>query len=371
MPFPKEQYEALLACHDDDLLTKFPDYTRAELRRIRKELKDGKQSDSKEDFRNYIRKARTRREIENRFDNVDALLSENYEGFTLFEQRNDYNEQIFILLPVISDDIRTERRQWGFTIGKESNGDPQPYIAVQLPRFEGELQIATLFDIHYGHSKHRHEKFLSYIGWIRDNPNIYAICGGDLMENALDRGMHFDQSVQPHSQMDDMIRLLAPIAHKILFMLPGNHEERTQRLTGIDVTRVIADRLNVPYFTGPVFCSILANGYKWTIYAQHGHSNSQTKGGKMNAASRPATFVNNVDFLLSGHVHDRVVDSQTIVVEDAANCCLRYKTQWTVIAPSFLGWMDTYAYRAGYRPPSMGGVAINLYDNGSYKADLT
>jgi len=359
---------------DDNLVETFPNFTRGQLRKLKADYLKTKSPPQETVFLHFMSKARTKKEMESRFPNFDELLHADYDGYSLFEQVNEFGENVYILLPAPNlNAIKVQSKNWHFTIGHSPDGEIQPYICCQLPNFKGALQIALLYDVHYGNAKHRKEKFQSYVDWVKNTPNVYAILGGDLMENAIDdgRGMSYDQTENPHSQLDDMAQILAPIAHKVLFSVPGNHEERTYKKTGIDVAKVLADRLQIPYFSGPVFCSILANGHKWTIFAQHGRGNSQTKGGKMNMASRPATFVNNVDFIVCGHVHDRVSEAQTIIVEDPANCRLVYKNQWVVIAPSFLGWMDTYAYRAGYRPPSLGGVAIYLYEDGTSKADQT
>lgn len=371
--FPTKDLPKLAETLDDNLTAVFPNWKRGELRALKAEYLKSKKPARETVFRDFLSKGRTRHEIEEKFgEQANELLTTKFDGYAMFEQVNEFNQTLYILLPAEGlKTITVKPKNWSFTIGREESGEIQPYICCQLPGFKGSLQVALLYDLHYGHAKHRKEKLQSYVDWIQRSPNVYAILGGDLMENAIDRGMQFDQDVQPHSQLDELSAILAPIAHKVLFSVPGNHEERTQKATGIDVARVLADKLQIPYFSGPVFCSILANGHKWTIFAQHGRGNSQTKGGKMNMASRPASFVNNVDFIVCGHVHDRVSEAQTVIVEDPANCRLLYKNQWVVIAPSFLGWMDTYAYRAGYRPPSLGGVAIYLYDDGSCKADQT
>jgi hypothetical protein len=49
---------------------------------------------------------------------------------------------------------------------------------------------------------------------------------------------------------------------------------------------------------------------------------------------------------------------------------LIYPQQWTIIAPSFLRWEGTYAYRAGFAPPGAGGVSLHLYKNGEYEGRL-
>lgn len=338
-------------------------------------------------FLAFLCKSRSKADITKKFpgQDIEALLAAEYEGYALFTQLNDYHQAVYILLPVFDKTIEVLPRDWKVytPLSEVGHGVPQPYCLVNLPdgvfdrcqdddESMGRIDIAPLFDVHLGNYGHRLEKFQSYIRWIAEAPNVYAVCGGDLMENALDdgRGMSYDQDINPQNQMDEMTCMLAPIAHKILCMIPGNHERRTYAKSGIDPMRVIAERLNIPYFDGPVYLSIIAGVHRFKMYIQHGYGNSQTKGGKLNSAGRPRKFTDFVHFFLSGHVHDPVVNSETCIVEDPENCRLVYKQQWTVIAPSFLRFEGTYAYRAGYAPPGSGGVAIHLYENGTYRATL-
>lgn len=325
-------------------------------------------------FVKFLSKAKTEKEISEIFGKqTKDLLAKSFDGYSLFKQRNDYNELVYILLPEVKGDLIIQPKAWKYHNGKDEDGKKQPYQVVQLPDFKGKLKVALLFDVHYGHFAHKHTKFMSYVRWIRDNPNVYAVIGGDLMENAIDdgRGMSYDQNKNPSSQLNDMVHMLAPIAHKILCAIPGNHEERTFKKTGIEVMEVLAERLDIPYFSGPVVMDVLANTHRWGFYISHGYGNSQTKGGKMNMASRPKGFTGLINFFISGHVHDRVVECETQIVQDPINCRLRYVNQWTVVAPSFLGWEETYAYKAGYRPPAQGGASIELDDNGDYRAIQT
>lgn len=338
-------------------------------------------------FMDFLTKARTRKQIVDKFGEelTEQFLSEEFTGLALFKQFNDYNATIYILLPVFDKTIKIKERDWLVHIpdSEVGHGVTQPYCLVNLPDDAfarttdddeqcGRIDIAPLFDVHLGNHGHRAEKFLSYIRWIAETPNLYAICGGDLMENALDdgRGMCYDQEENPTNQMDMMTQMLAPIAHKILCMIPGNHEWRTYHKSGIDPMRVIAERLNIPYFDGPVYLTIVVGDQRFKLYVQHGTGNSQTKGGKMNSAGRPRRWLDFVNFILSGHVHDPVVNSESIIMEDPGNCRLVYRQQWTVIAPSFLRWEGTYAYRAGYAPPGSGGVVLHLYEDGRYRATL-
>jgi len=324
-------------------------------------------------FLKFLSKARTRRELEDRFEEPDKLLQQDYPGYSLFQQRNEFGEPIWILLPVVNDKIEIKQRDWRYAIGVDDESDLDPYLSVQLPNsfVDGRIRIVPIFDVHLGHVAHRKEKFLSYLRWIEENPNIYVILGGDIMENALDdgRGMSYE-STNPQSQIDLCEKLLSRIAHKILCSTVGNHEWRTYKKSGIDPMRFLCSRLEIPYFDGPVFMSVSANSYTWLFYIFHGRSNAQTKGGKLNAAQAAKRFTGLIHFLVSGHTHDPQVNPETLISIDYEHARLKYTTQWTVVAQSFLGWKNTYAYRAGYPPPGRGGVTMEVFDNGEYRATL-
>jgi len=337
-------------------------------RRLNKQSAVTKES-KKELFKQFLLKAKTEKEIVSEFGDA-KMLENSFDGFSLYTQRNMWNEKIYILLPEFKGKMKLKEKDWEFHIAKDENGVEEPYIMCKLPNFKKKLIIVPLYDIHLGHHAHRSEKFLSYINWIKETPNVFTFLGGDLMENALDdgRGMSYDQDKNPETQLDELTKILAPIAHKILVSVPGNHEQRTEKKSGIDISQVLAERLNIPYFCGPVFMDILANGYRWSFYIQHGNTFSRTKGGKMNAAARPKTFTGLVHFFVSGHVHDKNVGSESLLIQDPVNCRLQQVEQWFVVAQSFLGWYKTYAYRAGWQPPAPGGVAIELDENGKYRA---
>lgn len=331
------------------------------------------------EFREFLARARTEEEIYSKFgDNTLSLLKYDYVDYCLFEQLNDYGEKIFILLPKLQEDIKPTERDWSYHTSFLDDGvTPQAYQLIKMPDYYFDnddecLDIIPFYDIHYGHYGHKNEKFLKYIRYIKETENVFTFLGGDIMENALDdgRGMTYDESKPPKTQLREIYELLAPIAHKILFCIPGNHEWRTFKRAGIDPMAVLAKWLDVPYFDGPVYCSITGAGYKWKIYAFHGNSSANTKGGKMNSAGRPRRFTDFINFYVSGHCHDPVINSETCICEDPINARLAYRTQWVVICPSFLRFEGTYAYRAGYEPPGKGGVKLRLYKNGDYEAIL-
>lgn len=323
-----------------------------------------------EEFVKFISNGKTEQEIIEKFgDAGKKLLKTTFEGKEIVTQRDDVGRKVFVILDLPPADVEIKPRAWSWLKAKVDN----PYVIANIKDKSKSIFVAPLFDVHYGQKAHKFEKFRSYLRWIEQTPNVYVILGGDLMENAIDdgRGMTYDQIHNPESQFNEMYRMLAPIAHKVLVSVPGNHEERTYKKTGIDIAAVMAKRLNVPYFAGPTFLDVLFSGQRFTFYVWHGRGNSQTKGGKMNAAGRARRFTSMVHFYVSGHTHDRVCEAETLLYPNPLTCVLEQKQQWTIVAPSFLDWYDTYAYRAGYPPPAKGGVSMELFNNGEYRAHQT
>jgi len=362
--------EKLIMTKDDELLVEFPGYTRADLRKMKRDAK------LPVDFLQFMKKGRTVTEIGAKFGNKGMeLLHKPWDKYELYKQLDEEDRVIFVLLPKPEVRLSFKERDWQYHIGKSPDGGKQPYLLVQLPPTvweDDKVTVVPLFDVHYGHKEHKVEKFRSYLEWVRQNDNIFIIVGGDMMENALDdgRGMTYEQIKTPESQINDLCTMLAPVRHKILFFIPGNHEWRTAKKSGIDPTKLIADRLEVPYFSGPVYLSLCIGDLKTKFYVKHGRSGAATKGGKINNVGKSRAFLDFVHFIVMGHVHDPAVTSETCIVENVRENRLDYRQQWMVIAQSFLGWERTYAYRGEFPPTGLGGVSMEIYKNGDYRAEL-
>lgn len=324
-------------------------------------------------FVNYLTKARTLDAVVRKFKlppaEVLKCIRKGYKHYDLFEPLNEYNEQMYILVKKPATEIVLEPRK---IKTRHSEGE-EAYIQIQIADKLDELRIVPLCDAHYGNKGHRSEKFRKYIDWIKRTDGVYAFVMGDMNESKTEtgKGHIYDQDTDPHQQINDMTVFLSEIAHKVLAMVPGNHEWQIYRKTGVDVTKIMAERLGIPYFQGGTHIHILWKGRRYGFKIFHGKGNSQTKGGKMNAAIRSKIWTEGIDFFLSGHTHDCICQPQTKFVPDLPNCRLIEKTYWTVVAPSFLGYWNTYAHRADFQPPAKGGVACVLYPDGTYRAEFT
>lgn len=331
---------------------------------------------------NFLSRGRTAIELSKEFgiplERVPEILKQRTpKEFELFFTRNDFNQLIFLLLNKPKK-RELKHKIWLPAIHKDER---KPYLWIQLPDNLSwkKITIAPLYDIHYGAEGCDEKKFDEYIDWIAKTDNVFCILGGDNLENALadsPGGAIFEQMMRPQKQVTQFEEKIAPIAHKILWALPGGHEERSKKRSDIDPLYFICRNLGIPYYNQPIFADILWNGYVFSFYCHHGVTNSRTEGGKLNAASRPLAYTEFTMFYIMGHVHDEVTNPSIRICrerkfDESGNLVelrLVEKEQYVVIAPAFYKYWGTYAARSGYFPPSRGSVACILYANGNYEA---
>lgn len=303
-------------------------------------------------------------------------------GTAIFEVTDERGRKFYRAVPQTSPKA-VKGRIWDFW-----QEDPvHPYILVQFPQklpFK-RMKVVPISDVHYGAKSHHKDKFVRYLEWIEHTDEVFAFLNGDITENAIEGSIGsaiYESILNPSEQIwgspskgePGMIDLLRPIAHKILWAQPGNHEARSRKCD-IDPLRMICYALNIPYFSEPVLADLLAWGHRFKFYSQHGRSGSGTKGGKINAAARPAEWQEPLHFIIAGHVHDSMATSENRIVRvrkyDGAGHVIERKlaehVEYIVICPSFYKYFGSYGARFAYEPGSQGMVTCLLYADGEHR----
>ncbi|MCL5733789.1 MAG: metallophosphoesterase [Patescibacteria group bacterium] len=248
------------------------------------------------------------------------------------------------------------------------------YIKV-LPSLKtnGELKIIPLSDIHIGAKGFKEEKFISFIKYISEEPVLCCV-NGDTVEMALPDSPSgvFEQTMSPTEQMLYLREHLKPIEEKILWALPGNHEERPIKRSNIDplewVLRSLKTNVEDRYSQFPISATIEYEGHKFNFFVQHGASGATTPGSKINAASKPLQFIKNAHFIIMGHVHssDQSPQNSFNLKVEGEQMTVAKHLVYVIIAPAFYEYFNTYGAKKGYAPPSTGAVVPYLWKNGTY-----
>lgn len=242
-----------------------------------------------------------------------------------------------------------------------------PQLFVTVPDSWDTIKIAPIYDVHIGHSSHDKALFAKHVDWIQRTPNLLTFNGGDLIENAnklsVGAGV-FEQTTSPQNQAFEGIIQVSRIRHKMLFSLPGNHEDRTPVYSGVDLAHWISEGLNIPYFPDYCFCTLKWRGNNFRILAHHGSGSATTAGAQVMAARKALPWAKPVDIYWTGHLHSPRVDVQYQTDVDQKTGLMVERNALVMISPSYLGYFGTYAAKGQYAPGPRGLAVVELHDDG-------
>ena len=186
-------------------------------------------------------------------------------------------------------------------------------IVHKFPR--EDITIIPISDVHLGARECMEQEFIRFIDSIKDKPNVFLILGGDLISNGLKNSLTnvYEELYRPMEQKRMMAKILAPVAHKIIAAVSGNHERRSSRDCDDDVTYDILakiDREEV-YRENMAFVKLQFGDQKadgernptYTIVVTHGAGGGGLTSGAVLKGERFGYAVDGMDALIMGHTH--------------------------------------------------------------------
>lgn len=189
-------------------------------------------------------------------------------------------------------------------------------INVTVPGAD-EIVIDPLYDLHIGSSKCDMPQLIERLAAIKSEANRFCILGGDVINNSTKDsvGDTYTDTLSPMDQIKMAAKLFEPIKDKILCVTSGNHERRSYKKEGVDLTYFLCSELGIQdrydYTACLMFLNIDGRTIKhnpilYTIYVTHGDGNGgQTVGGKANGLERRGKIVD-ADVFITGHTHSPI-----------------------------------------------------------------
>jgi len=129
-----------------------------------------------------------------------------------------------------------------------------------------ELDTMWISDIHLGHHAcdmdlvHRN---IDHIG----EQELPFMDLGDLIENSTRDSVGagvYEQTDIAQEQLEQAVELYQPVKHLLQGMHPGNHEMRAMNKGGLNLTRIMAQMLDVPYCGVGVMHYIMVGKERYT-----------------------------------------------------------------------------------------------------------
>ena len=238
---------------------------------------------------------------------------------------------------------------------------------------KNELLLIPIGDLHIGDkafNKESEVKLLSYIKWVKNNPNAYVLLLGDLINNATleSPSSPFQQNMNLQEQIDAVVNYFKPIKDRIVGAISGNHEQRLESYCGYNPTISICDRLGCYYFgyDGVVIFRLGCHGKRnssrasFSFYMHHTTGGGSTIGGKINRADMLRRIICNCDGYLGAHNHMLGVVHTGIFKVNETTEKIEFLRQMVIDCGGYISYEDSYANQKQLPPLKLGSPKIRL-----------
>ena len=256
-------------------------------------------------------------------------------------------------------------------------------IKIDLDRDISSLEIHSFADEHIGDEHCDIKRLLARIDYVKNTPNAYCILNGDILDNATKTsiGDVYMQEFNPMEQLRKAVEMFSPIKDKILCITHGNHENRTYKKEGINLSRLIANQLGLEHRYSPTSAVLfirfgkMTNGHKetngsgkvrkicYTIYTLHGSGGGRKEGAKAIRLADMASIID-TDIYIHSHTHLPMVMKQAFHRIDTKNSTVACVDKLFVNTAANLKY-GGYGEAGEFKPSSMETPVIYL--NGTKK----
>lgn len=325
----------------------------------------------------FLSRARTNREIETKFgkeglSELSKLAEVLPKGFRLKKGRNAYQEDTVYLEQIIYPrEIKVQKRVFELRV---SENDPD-YLAIIFPpemdfvrdnkeNDKHAIRILPLDEVRWGDFLCDQERFKEYLNYIDAKPYVFAFFNGNIIGGS---GYTKDDAAQIREEFK---RLIAPVAHKILWAQSGPLEAKMQRVDGVEPFQAVCRELGIHHADRPVHADVYWKHPTKPVEfaAYHGRSQARNPGAKANAIVAIIINENFPHFCVLGHLKDghtytmtarRLSPVQFRIVEHSAHA---------IICPGFLKHQGSEEEKKGYPSPATGTVACVICADNRHEA---
>lgn len=218
-----------------------------------------------------------------------------------------------------------------------------------------DIHIIPISDVHLGAREHMQKQWEQFCQEVLDRPNTFITLGGDLINNATRNSVSniFEETMRPCEQKKIMAKMLAPLRDRILCVVSGNHERRSQKDADDDPTYDIVCKLDLEhlYRENMAFVKVQMGNVKgdrkhnptYILVVTHGAGGGIYTGGAVNRNERFGYTIDGADCLIVGHTHKPFVTQPSKIFVDTHNNKISFKPFKVV---SSTAWLDFGGYAA-------------------------
>ena len=256
-------------------------------------------------------------------------------------------------------------------------------IKITLPDTLESIELHIFADEHIGDEHCDLPRLRERIKYVAEKENAYCVLNGDIIDNATKTsiGDTYAQEFNPMEQLKVSVELFAPLKDKILAITHGNHEARTYRKEGIDLSYLLASQLGLSDRYTPTSALLFLRFGKqsagrketngsgkvrmmcYTIYLLHGSGGGRKEGAKAIRLADMASVIDS-DIYIHSHTHLPMIMKQGFYRIDVRNSTVEFVNKLFVNTAANLNY-GGYGEAQEFKPASKDTPIIRL--NGTKK----
>lgn len=236
------------------------------------------------------------------------------------------------------------------------------YLAPRIGKNYADVMF--IGDVHLGSKQFDRKRFEDMINFCNLN-NFYVVLMGDLLEmstrDSVGSGV-YEQEFIGQSQYEQMCEYLRPLAEKklILGTYRGNHCERVYKSTGVDISKMIARELGIPYLGDACWNKFIIGNQSYSIYGLHGRTGAKFDGtALLNLERLSASFF--ADLVVVGHSHKCI--NSIVQMQYVKNGLIKEHKKHLLVTGSFLKFDGSYAQTFGLPISKLGSPRAKLFSD--------
>ena len=256
-------------------------------------------------------------------------------------------------------------------------------IKITLPDTLESIELHIFADEHIGDEHCDLPRLRERIKYVAEKENAYCVLNGDIIDNATKTsiGDTYAQEFNPMEQLKVSVELFEPLKDKILAITHGNHEARTYRKEGIDLSYLLASQLGLSDRYTPTSALLFLRFGKqsagrketngsgkvrmmcYTIYLLHGSGGGRKEGAKAIRLADMASVIDS-DIYIHSHTHLPMIMKQGFYRIDVRNSTVEFVNKLFVNTAANLNY-GGYGEAQEFKPASKDTPIIRL--NGTKK----
>ena len=240
-------------------------------------------------------------------------------------------------------------------------------ISIKLPVDQEYVDIYFIHDIHFGSELFNMKKWEALKNIILNDDNCCVCVIGDVMENAIPNSKSdvFTQKFSPAEQKEWATQQLKDLSHKILAVVPGNHENnRTTKVSGLYplydccLLAGVGDKYRdtIAFIDVGVGKSKRNKNKQIHYFGQIQHRAKDLKN------YHSSDYTDGIDFFANGHDHETKDRPRAKLVFDKHNKVIYKRNIECINCGSFCDF-GGYGAKGAYRPQSDKMYKLRLFGN--------